>query len=162
MAGGVRAGCRRVDRGPIESAPAVASALPMVLRHDAGNVEASPVHHRTRTGRAPRPPWPAVPSNLPDLVAAMRARSRSVRAVWRAVPASGAGRRGLVWTPRGASLDGGVRPAPRWRAPSAAYQPAASAVRLPTAALPGRHPVNDHGAVRWAAALAPDEPDGCG
>ena len=44
----VRGARRRLDRGAGDAAPAVAAALPLVLRHHAGDVEAPPGARRAR------------------------------------------------------------------------------------------------------------------
>ena len=73
----------RLDRGAGDPAAAVAAALPVVLRHHAGDVEAPAGGGRARAGRPVRPARPGLPRPLPDPAAAVRAgrgRLRRVRA----------------------------------------------------------------------------------
>src|SRR5690606_28507169 len=82
-----------LDRGPGDAAPAVAPALPLVLRHDAGDLEAPGVAARARPGRQARPARPGVPDRVPDPAAAGRPGRGHLRAVRAALPAAVAGRR---------------------------------------------------------------------
>ena len=69
----LRAGRHRLDRGAVQPAPALAAALPVVLRHDAGHVEEPARGHRARAVRQVRPLLPHLPGPLPCPAAADRA-----------------------------------------------------------------------------------------
>ena len=66
----------RLDRGAGHAAPAVAAALPLVLRHDAGDVEAPRGAARARSGRQARSPRAGLPDAVPGAASAC-ARRRS-------------------------------------------------------------------------------------
>ena len=96
LAGRLRAGGPRLDRGAGRPGTAVAPALPVVLRHDAGDVEAPPVRGRGRRLGQARTPGPAVPAGVPGAAAAARPGDRRRRAVL-AVVFTGSRTIALVW-----------------------------------------------------------------
>ena len=144
-----------MDRGAVDSPRAVAPALPLVLRDDAGGVEAPAAI--VAAGRGPdRPARPAVPRPVPDRAAAARAADRpfsiygflflnpvGVLAFWARLHRAATGAR-LVRVP----ARPGVAPG--------ALGDAAPAVRLPPAHVPGRHRVGADRASRVPPPLAPD------
>ncbi len=76
----------RAHRGAGHAAAAVATAVPVELRHHAGDVEAPPVDRRTRAVRPVRPARPAVDRPVHRRAAAVRAVARRAHRLRRALP----------------------------------------------------------------------------
>ena len=99
--GRLRRGRASLDRGALDAQRALASALPLVVRHDAGGLEAQGRRRRATPRRPPdRPARPAVHGLLPDPAAAHRAAHRPLRALRHRLhrPSSGAAASGLPST----------------------------------------------------------------
>ena len=159
LAGGVRARGPSMDRSARHPRTTVASALPLVLRDHASDVEAPRVSVRVGAGWSARAPRAAIPARLPGGAAVARAGRRRGDDLFdphltdprhvvdlAGLPGSTAGRR-RVRVPAGSG------------AARAVMEPAPAAVRLPAADVPGGDPVTRQCPLRATAALAGDSAD---
>src|SRR6266545_8253476 len=147
-----------MDRSTRHPRAAMATTLPLVLRHHAIDVETPPRDDRTRPLR---PAWPRrphqpgpVPSGTPAAVTTHRHRPH-LRA---AVPQPRRDPHRLARRPRRPTGRRGVRVPPRPRTTTPTMGAAAPANRLPAAHVRCPHPIDDHGHRRDAAALAQTTP----
>jgi hypothetical protein len=159
VARGLRTRRHRLDRGAVQPAPALAAALPVVVRDHAGDVEAPPCAGRQRQFRQVRPFLPQLPDPLSRAAAADRAGGRRVLALRGDVPQPGQGSRFLADVPPAADPRRRVRAPARLRTAAVPVGAAVPAGRLPSADVPGHHPLGDHRAARHPAAVADDHPD---
>src|SRR4051812_40080529 len=98
-----------MDRGAGLSRRTVAAAVPLVLRHAAGDVEAPGRLGPGRPGRQARPPWADLPAALPGPAAVAGARGGRVRHLRTRLPQPGPGRPGVGRIPGPAVLYGRLR-----------------------------------------------------
>src|SRR6185437_1949758 len=143
-----------MDRSPSQPGPVVAAALPLVIRHDAGDVEAPPVDYRIWPVRAVRPLLPHLPDALPCAPPADGAGGRRLLGIRPVVPQPAAGHRLLALVPAAPEPGRRVRALAGRRALPVAMGAARSADRLPAADVPSHHSFRDHGPARNSAALA--------
>ena len=154
---------RAWTEAPATLGAAVEAALPLVLRHAAGDVEAPARGRRARRQRPVRPARPVCHDAVFQVLLPLtRAGDRRLPAVRPVLPR----RRGRRWCWSGAAscgvqlADGGVRVPARPRVAAAAVDAAAAAVRVPPAHVPRRHPVRVHRGLRGAAAVGEAAPHG--
>src|SRR5439155_12722083 len=151
----LRGGGARLDRGSLVARRPLAPALPLVLRHAAGRLEA-PRGVVAARREADRPPRPAVPLPLPDRTAAPGPADRRVLDLRLLLPRRLLGRGLLARVHRLAARARLVRLPARRGVAAAARGDAAPAARLPAADVPRRRGVGADRRARVAAALASD------
>ena len=113
LAGDLRAARRSPGPRLLQPAPAVAAAVPVVLRDHAVDVEAPAGHRRARAVRQVRPPLPDLSHLLPRLAAAGRAGRRRRPDLRADLPQPAESHRVLAGIHRAADADLRVRAAPR-------------------------------------------------
>ena len=152
----------RLDGGAGVRAAAVVPALPLELRHDAGDLEAPPGARRTWPVRTFRPGRSAAGLAVHGAGAPAGAADRRVPAVRPGLRPHAADGRGLARCPARPGGLRGVRLPARPGADEPSDLAAPPADPLPAAHVRGAAPVLDHGAHRRPAAVAEAAPYGRG
>jgi peptidoglycan/xylan/chitin deacetylase (PgdA/CDA1 family) len=160
LAGRLRGEGPGLDRGALDDPAALETAVPVELRHHAGDVEAPPRDCRVRSVGSVRPVRPALPGDLPGRLAALRALDRRLRAVRVDRVRCRTLRGGLGRDAGVAVLPGGLRVQARQGKARPALGAPGTAVRLPAIDVRGDDPVGGHRAHRSPAALAQAPPHG--
>src|SRR4051794_11380842 len=148
-----------VDGGPGQPGSALATALPVVLRDAAVDLEAPARDRRARRRRPPRPPRHPLPAHVPGGAAAARAGHRRRRRLRPLHYRRADDRAHLARLPGRAVRRRVVRLRARRRTTTHAVGPARPTGRLPAAHVPGGHPVARQCRLRRAVAVAQVPPD---
>ena len=136
--------CARLDRSARFARRALASALPVVLRHHAGDVEAPRRDRPARARGQARPPRARLPPRPSGAPAALRPGRGHLRDLRHHLPRPRPHHRAVVRLPARTAADGRIRLPPRQGEDGRPLDAPPPASGLPPADVPGRAAIRVH------------------